>query len=168
MESKTFGSDIRKEILHKYPDIFAGIGRFGDPYKIKLRQDYTPVVLPVRNVPYVKKQAMKQELDRMEALGVISKIDIPTEFVNSLVLTGKENGEIRCCLDPRGLNKSIERERYHIKTREEIFAELAGATVFSQLDLKSAYWQIPLEEDSKHLTTFGTPFGRYAFNVLSL
>ena len=68
--------------------------------------------------------------------------------------------------DPKGLNKAIERERFHIKTREEICAELSGAKYFSQLDLKSAYWQIQLDVNSKLLTTFGTPFGRYMYNVL--
>ena len=37
----------------------------------------------------------------MEGLGVISKVEEPTEFVNSLV-TSKSNGELRCCLDPQG------------------------------------------------------------------
>ena len=37
----------------------------------------------------------------MEGLGVISKVEEPTEFVNSLVLTSKSNGELRCCLTPR-------------------------------------------------------------------
>ena len=166
-KSKYFGSSIKTEILDKYSEIFEGVGRFGKPYRIRLKEGYTPVVSPVRRVPYAKKQAMKAELDRMESIGVISKIDIPTEFVNSLVLTPKDSGEIRCCLDPRGLNKFIERERYHIKTRDEIFAQLAGATVFSQLDLKSAFWQIPLDEESKNFTAFGTPWGRYVYNVLA-
>ena len=59
--------------------------------------------------------------------------------MHSLVLTPKSNGELRCCLDPRTLNKSVRREHFHIKTREEILAEVAGAQYFSQLDLKSAY-----------------------------
>ena len=166
-KSTYFGKEIKKEIVEKYPQIFDGVGTFGKPYKIRLREGYSPVVFPVRYVPYAKKAAMKAELDRMESLGVISKVDVPTEFVNSLVLTPKDNGELRCCLDPRGLNKFIERERYHIKTREEIFAELEGATVFTQLDLRSAFWQIPLEEDSKLLTAFGTAWGRYVYNVLA-
>ena len=158
--------NIAQEVFQAYPTIFEGIGSFGEPYSIKLAAGHTPVVNPVRKVPFLKKKVMKEELQRTEGLGVISKVEEPTEFVNSLVLTSKSNGELRCCLDPKGLNKAIERERFHIKTRQEICAELSGAKYFSQLDLKSAYWQIQLDVNSNLLTTFGTPFGRYMYNVL--
>ena len=38
--------------------------------------------------------------------------------------------------------------------------------MFSELDANSRFWQIPLAEESRHLTTFVTPFGRYCFNKL--
>ena len=77
----------------------------------------------------------------------------------------KNSKEIRLCLDPRDLNRSVMREHYHIKTREEILAELGSPQFFSELDLRHAYWQIPLTDDSKLLTTFSTHRGRYCFNV---
>ncbi|KAL1279526.1 hypothetical protein QQF64_026199 [Cirrhinus molitorella] len=41
--------------------------------------------------------------------------------------------------------------------------QLAGVTVFSSLDTASGFWQIPLDDASKRLTTFITPFKRYHF-----
>ena len=38
--------------------------------------------------------------------------------------------------------------------------------MFSKLDANSGFWQIPLEQCSRLLTTFITPFGRYCFNKL--
>ena len=38
--------------------------------------------------------------------------------------------------------------------------------LFSKLDANSGFWQIPLAEESRSLTTFVTPFGRYHFNKL--
>ena len=127
---------------------------------------YEPVIDPVRFVSYAKKKDFRRKRDRMQALGVISPTEVPTEFVNSVVMTTNSNGDVRVCLDPKGLNKALVREHHHIKTREEICAALAGAKFFTQLDLRSAFWQIPLDQESRKLTTFGTPFDRYHYNVL--
>ena len=44
--------------------------------------------------------------------------------------------------------------------------QLTGATIFTKLDANSGFWQIPLSPESRPLTTFITPFGRYHFNKL--
>lgn len=46
---------------------------------------------------------------------------------------------------------------------EKMFTELRGATLFSTLDLQSAYYQIPLHKDSRNLTTFITHDGLFRF-----
>ena len=149
-----------------FPELFTGLGRFSDPYRIRLKADYKPVIHPVRKVPMAYKDRIDMELDRMEKLGVISQVSVPTEYVSSFVVAKKKNSkEIRLCLDHRDLKRSVMREHYHIKTREEILAELDSPQFFSELDLRHAYWQIPLTDDSKLLTTFSTHRGRYCFNV---
>ena len=57
-------------------------------------------------------------------------------------------------------------EVHPIPRVDEALAQLAGATVFSKLDANSGFWQIPLSPESRPLTTFITPFGRYHFNKL--
>ena len=47
-----------------------------------------------------------------------------------------------------------------------ILLQLSGAVLFAKLDANSSFWQTYLSEDSGLLTTFITPFGRYAFNKL--
>ena len=49
---------------------------------------------------------------------------------------------------------------------DDTLAQLSGATVFSKVDANSGFWQIPLAEDSCHLTTFITPMGRFCFKKL--
>ena len=65
------------------------------------------------------------------------------------------------------MNKAIKREHYHLPTIEEITTRLSGAKYFSTLDACSGFWQIPLDEESSMLTTFGTPFGRYRYTRMS-
>ena len=62
--------------------------------------------------------------------------------------------------------RNVLREVHPLPTVEENLTKLAGAAVFSKLDCNSGFWQIPLEESSRDLTTFITPFGRFRFNKL--
>ena len=55
------------------------------------------------------------------------------------------------------------REHTALPTTEEIFAKVKDAKVFSKLDMKNGYWQIPLSKESQTLTTFNTPVGRYMY-----
>ena len=102
----------------------------------------------------------------MEAMDVISKVDGPTDWCAGMVAVPKKSGDARICVDLKALNNNVMREVYPIPTVEETLAQVTGATVFSKLDANSGYWQIPLSESSKHLTTFVTPSGRYCFNKL--
>lgn len=124
-----------------------------------------PVVHPPRKIPETLRSKLKDELEKMEQSGVISKVNEPTPWVNSIVVNEKQSGKLRVCIDPRDLNKAVKREHYQLPTQDEITARLAGAKYFSHLDAKSGFWQIPLDTESSLLTTFNTPFGRFRFYV---
>ncbi len=99
----------------------------------------------------------------MIMLGVIKKVNEPTDWVNSMVITQKKNGELRIWMDPKDLNEHIKREHYQIPTREEIISEMSGASYFMMLDASQGFWQLKLEESSTRYCTFNTPFGRHCF-----
>ena len=74
---------------------------------MQLKPEVRPVVNAARKVPPVAiREKVKEELDRMENLNVISKVDEPTKWVNSMVVVPKPNGAVRVCLDPRDRNKA--------------------------------------------------------------
>lgn len=125
------------------------------------------VVVPARNIPVSLRSRVKKELDRLLKLGVIAPIDEPTDWVSQIVVVEKKNTDrVRLCIDPRPLNKALLRERYHLPTLEEILPELGKAKVFTKCDLTSGYWHAPLDEASRKLICFQTPFGRYVWNRL--
>ena len=99
----------------------------------------------------------------MEQLGVIEKIEEPTEWCAGLVVVPKQSGKVRICADLTKLNENLCHERHPLPAVEQVLAQLPGATVFSILDANSGFWQIPLSEESARLTTFISPFGRFAF-----
>ena len=112
------------------------------------------------------KDNVKAELCRMEEMGIITTVEQPTKWVNSVVVVRKPNGDVRICLDPVDLNKALKREHYPLKTVEEVASSMSEAKVFSTLDATSGFYQIKLAEESTLLTTFNTPFGRFKFERL--
>ena len=132
-------------------------------YKMQIQSDALPVVHAARKIPATTREKLKGELARMEKDGVIAKVDIPTEWVNSLVIVKKPNAALRICLDRRDLNKVIKREYFQLLSWEEISGRIADAQFFTKLDANHGYWQIPLHQESSILTTFNTPFGGYKF-----
>ena len=70
---------------------------------------------------------------------------------------------MRICVDLTKLNESVKREQHPLQAVNQTLAQLAGAKVFTKLDVNSGFWQIPLAPESQHLTTFITQFGRYCF-----
>ena len=77
-----------------------------------------------------------------------------------------KSGSVRICLDLKPLNESVLREVHPLPKVDETLAQLTGAKVFSKLDANSGFWQIPLSEESRLLTTFITPVGQFCFNKL--
>ena len=156
----------KETVISEYKDIFSGFGGLDGTVKIQLKENAVPVIHAPRRVPYALKDRVKAELDKMEEMKVIEKVDEPTDWVNSLVIAEKPNGKLRLCLDPKDLNEAIKRPHYTTKTLEEALAEMPNAKYFSKLDAQSGYWQLKLDEKSSYLTTFNSPHGRYKFNRL--
>lgn len=159
------GTQTVDTIVQQYQDVFKGLGCLPYTYKIQLKENATPVIHAPRRVPVPLRGRLKKELDRMSQLQVITKVEEPTEWVNSMVCVDKKNKskELRICMDPGDLNRNIKREHYQIPKREEIASEMAGARYFSKLDAAQGFWQIKLDEKSSKYCTFNTPYGRYRF-----
>jgi len=153
----------KESLLQEYPECFSGIGNFSGEYHIVVDPTHPPVVHAPRKCPIQLRDEVKVKLDNMESLGVIKKVDEPTDWVNSVVYSRKPNGKLRICLDPKDLNKAIKRCHHTTPTLEELTHKFEGCTVFSKLDARHGYWAVKLDEESSLLTTFNSPFGRYRF-----
>ena len=106
---------------------------------------------------------VKEHLAKMEALGVITNVDQPTDWVSSITYVQKANSELCLCLDPHDLNRAIFHGHHKMPTVEEVAHEFANSHYFTKLDACHGYWSIVLDEESSPLTTFNSPFGRYHF-----
>ena len=155
------------EFFDYYSNVFAGLGCISDVlYHINIDSSCQPVIHPPRRVPIKLRPKTQEELQRMENIDVIEKVNTPTSWVNSMVTIVKPNETLRICIDPRDLNNAIKREHYPTQTIEDVVTRMSKATIFSVLDASSGFWQIKLDGESAKLCTFNTPFGRYSFKRL--
>ena len=102
----------------------------------------------------------------MEEMGVISKVEEPTEWCAGMVVVSKPNGKVQICVNLTKLNESVCCERHILPSVEQTLSQISGAKIFSKLDTKSGFWQIELAKESAKPTTFITPFGHFCFNRL--
>jgi hypothetical protein len=125
-------------------------------HTIRLKKDE-----PFRLRPYPvsdkKKKQLFQCVQEMLAAGVIERS--VSDYCSPAVLVTKKDGTVRFCTDYRKLNLLTEDEAAPLPRISDALREFGSATVFSAIDLKSGYWQIPMDKASKHLTAFATPDG---------
>ena len=156
---------IEHEVKTMYPNLFKGLGELEGEFSIKLTPGSTPCAITTpRRVALPLMPKVKEELQRMEKLGVISKGDIPTDWCAGMVVVPKPDGRIRICVDLTKLSESVLRETYPLSKIDNLLAQISESKFFTKLDCNSGFWQEKLDPDSRLLTTFITPFGRFCFN----
>lgn len=94
----------------EYKHIFEGLGQLPQPIKIYVKGDARPIRQPPRSLP-VALETIINRVKEFENLGVIQKVDHPTEWVSDLVAMHRPGRKLRIVLDPHALNKVIQRPR---------------------------------------------------------
>ena len=154
-------------LLDRFPAVFAdAIGAFPGVQHLDIDTSVTPTQIPTRRIPVAIKQPLQDELARLEAQGVVSRVTDPTPWVSACLTVPKSNGRLRVCLDPKPLNRALRLSHYHMPTLDDVLSELAHAKVFSIADVRNGFWHVVFDAVSRLLTTFGTPFGRFCWNRL--
>ena len=135
---------------------------------LRVPQGVKPIFCNSRDVALPLQKSVENELQRMLDMGVISPVPPGgSEWASPLVCARKPDNSVRICCDYKiTINKYLLNDRYNTPDIEAIFSKLEGSKVFAKFDLKSAYWQIELDEESKKLTTINTTKGLYWFNRL--
>ncbi|KAL8596260.1 hypothetical protein ACOMHN_021300 [Nucella lapillus] len=87
---------------------------------------------------------------------VIVPVDYPTYWCSLIVVVPRTNGDVRICVDLTRLNSSVKREVYAMPAVEETLSKISEGKVFTKIDANLGFYQIPLDDESSKLTTFGT------------
>ena len=113
-------AEANAEVQDRFPSVFQGLGNLGEEYEIRLKEGATPHSLfAPRHVPLPLRPKVQEELDRMESIGVISKVDEPTPWCAGMVVVPKKEGAIRICVDLKPLNENVLREVHPLSKVDE-------------------------------------------------
>lgn len=108
---------------------------------------------------------LEAEIEEMLANDIIEPSH--SSWRSPVLLVKKASGQNRLCLDSRQLNKVTKKDSYPLPRISVILDSLRNARYLSTIDLRSAFWQIPLEESSKEKTAFGiSGKGLFQFKVM--
>lgn len=118
---------------------------------------------PYRVAPYERK-VIADQVKEMLQKGVVQESSSP--WAAPVILVKKKDGSWRFCVDYRRLNSITKKDVYPLPRIDDVIDCLHSASYFSSVDLRSGYWQIPMEPAHKEKTAFVTPDGLFEFNVM--
>lgn len=160
---------IIDQLLQDFSDIFTEPTslpphRVGFDHKIPLKEGSEPFNLKPYRYSLIQKTIIDKLVNDMLVQGIIQYSTSP--FSSPTVLVRKKDGSWRLCVDFRRLNQLTIKDRFPIPLIEDLLDELAGASIFSKLDLKSEYHQLRMTEGEEHKTAFKTHSGHFEFLVM--
>ncbi|GFX77388.1 retrovirus-related Pol polyprotein from transposon 412 [Trichonephila clavipes] len=144
------------------------LNQMPDVLKIPSRNTITANSSPKRLQPYRVPIALQKEVERQvnELLDMDLIEHSDSDWAHPVVCVAKRDGSIRLCIDFRLVNSFTIPDAYPMKHATDLIYEIGKAHFITVLDLTKGYWQIPMEENSKHFTTFVTHSGHYQWKVL--
>lgn len=135
------------------------------PYKHRIDTgDSLPSVTRDYRRSEMENQAINKEVQKMLKKKVI--VPSSSDWCSSVVLIKKPDESFRFCVDYRGLNKLTVKDKYPLPRISELLDRLQGSRYFSTIDLKSGYWQLPLDERDAKKTAFMANGSLYEFTCL--
>ena len=124
----------------------------GDAFPVKKKMYRTPVAL---------REEIQKQVDKLLHLGIVDVSTSP--WAAPIVMVKKHDGSWRMCVDFRGLNAVTKKFAMPLPNITEILDSVGSARVFSSLDMRMGYHQIPIRKQDQEKTAFTCQAGLFEF-----
>ena len=161
---------LKQHLIDSFPDVFSRTTPFQamkcQPVHIHIKPDAKPharhVPIPI---PLHWRNEIKEQIDQDVAKGVIEQVPVgePVTWCSPMVVTVRKDGRPRRTVDLQKLNAQCIRETHHCESPFKLACQVPSGMKKTVIDATDGYHSIPLDEASRHLTTFITPWGRYRY-----
>lgn len=173
IEEQKLEEDIKVQLEERFSSDLLGIKNTNTALiEIKLRNPQQEVAVP-NNIPYTKRdiEEFKEDMDDLIKKGVIRPSNSPHSAPAFYVENHAEEKrkKRRIVINYKKMNEATIGTPKSLPRKDFLLSKLKGQKWFSTLDVKSAYWQLRLHENTKPLTAFTFPPQKhYEWNSLPL
>lgn len=157
----TLGEEVAvRRLIATFADIFNdGVRPLTTTNLLKARLDTgdaVPISIPPRRAAPQMREAMREEVERLEKDGIIE----PSmgSWSAPVVMVRKKGGtQWRMCIDYREVNKHVVIPKQPLPRTDDILGGFHGMRYFSVMDMTSGFHQIEIVEEDRPKTAFVTP-----------
>jgi len=171
---KIFGDGLADEsavnsVTTEFADVFAdpppGLPpERGTAHTIEIVEGAKPPCRPAYRLSPAERAEVEKQVKYLLEMGYVVPSRSP--FGAPILFVPKPDGSLRMCIDYRALNAITVKNKSTVPRADDLIDSLAGAKVFSALDLAAGYWQVRLAEGEPPKTAFRTHFGSFEWRVL--
>lgn len=131
-------------------------------HHIKLNDSsHAPIRIPQYPTAYSQHKLVESQVEHMLKLGVITPSS--SSWNSPYLLVPKSNGKTRFCTDFRRLNSISGDESYPVPRIDQIIDQFSNKRIFSIIDLRDGFWQVPLAAEDQEKTAFSTHIGKFHY-----
>ena len=159
-------------VLKEFKDVFAwdynempGLNLGLIAHMLNVDPQAKPVAQPARIFRTEIEGQIVKEVQKLLAAGFIKPIQHP-RWLSNIVPVKKKNGQIRCCVDFRNLNKACPKDEFPLQNMDLLIDFALGSAMFLFMDGFSGYNQIKIAPKDAEKTAFRTPMGNFYYTVM--